>query len=50
MADTNWQGIVVENAPLGVRAGSAANIFTVGINSGPLPEIDRKSTRLNSSH
>ena len=33
-----WQGIVVENAPLGVRAGSAANIFTVGINSGPLPD------------
>lgn len=33
-----WQGIVVENAPLGVRAGSAANIFTIGINSGPLPD------------
>lgn len=33
-----WQGIVVENAPLGVRAGVAANIFTVAINSGPLPD------------
>lgn len=33
-----WQGIVVENAPLGVRAGSAARCFTVGINSGPLPD------------
>lgn len=33
-----WQGIVVENAPLGVRAGVAANIFTIGINSGPLPD------------
>lgn len=33
-----WQGIVVENAPLGVRAGVAARIFTVGINSGPLPD------------
>ncbi len=33
-----WQGIVVENAPLGVRAGSAANCFTIGINSGPLPD------------
>lgn len=32
-----WQGIVVENAPLGVRAGAAAHIFTVAINSGPLP-------------
>lgn len=33
-----WQGIVVENAPLGVRAGVSANIFTVAINSGPLPD------------
>lgn len=32
-----WQAIVVENAPLGVRAGVAANIFTVAVNSGPLP-------------
>lgn len=35
-----WQGIVVENAPLGVRAGVAAKIFTVAINSGPLPDSD----------
>ena len=33
-----WQGIVVENAPLGVRAGSSAQCFTIGINSGPLPD------------
>lgn len=33
-----WQGIVVENAPLGVRAGVTAKIFTVAINSGPLPD------------
>lgn len=33
-----WEGIVVENAPLGVRAGVAANIFTVGVNTGPLPD------------
>lgn len=32
-----WQAIVVENAPLGVRAGVAADIFTVAVNSGPLP-------------
>lgn len=32
-----WEGIVVENAPMGVRAGVAANVFTIGVNSGPLP-------------
>jgi len=31
------EGIVVENAPLGVKAGVNAHIFTVAINSGPLP-------------
>ncbi len=33
-----WEGIVVENAPLGVAAGVAAGIFTIAINSGPLPD------------
>lgn len=33
-----WQGVVVENAPLGVRSGVAAGIFTIAINSGPLPD------------
>ena len=33
-----WEGIVVENAPLGVRAGVAARCFTVAVNSGPLPD------------
>lgn len=32
------EAIVVENAPLGVRAGVAANIFTVAVNTGPLPD------------
>ena len=32
-----WQAIVVENAPLGVRYGHAARIFTVAVNTGPLP-------------
>ncbi|PXX22315.1 HAD family hydrolase [Hoylesella shahii] len=32
-----WQGLVVENAPMGVRAGVAARIFTIAVNSGPLP-------------
>lgn len=35
-----WEGIVVENAPLGIQAGVAARVFTVGINSGPLPDQD----------
>lgn len=33
-----WEAVVVENAPLGVRAAVAANIFTVAVNTGPLPE------------
>lgn len=33
-----FEGIVVENAPLGVKAGVNAHIFTVAINSGPLPD------------
>ena len=32
-----WEAIVVENAPLGVRAAVAASIFTVAVNTGPLP-------------
>ena len=35
-----YEGIVVENAPLGIRAGVAAKCFTVAINSGPLPDTD----------
>lgn len=33
-----WEAIVVENAPLGVRAGHAAKIFTIAVNTGPLPD------------
>ena len=33
-----WEAIVVENAPLGVEAGVAARIFTVAVNTGPLPD------------
>lgn len=32
------EGIVVENAPLGVHAGVAAGCYTVAINSGPLDD------------
>lgn len=31
------EAVVVENAPLGVRAGVAAGIFTIAVNTGPLP-------------
>ena len=32
-----YEAIVVENAPLGVRSGHAARIFTIAVNTGPLP-------------
>lgn len=32
------EAVVIENAPLGIRAGVAAGCFTVAINSGPLPD------------
>ena len=33
-----WEAVVIENAPLGVRAGYAAKIFTIAVNTGPLPD------------
>ena len=33
-----WESIVVENAPLGVRAATAAHCFTIAVNTGPLPD------------
>ena len=33
-----WQAIVVENAPLGVRAAVAARCFTIAVNTGLLPD------------
>nr|WP_207155559.1 HAD hydrolase-like protein [Prevotella herbatica] len=41
------QGIVVENAPLGVKSGVSAGIFTVAINSGPLPDSALKNEGAN---
>jgi len=32
-----YEAFVVENAPLGIRSGVAAKIFTIAINTGPLP-------------
>lgn len=34
------EGIVIENAPLGIRAGVAAGCFTIAVNSGPLPDSE----------
>ena len=33
-----WETIVVENAPLGVKSGNAAQAFTIAINTGILPD------------
>lgn len=41
--------VVVENAPLGVRAAKAAGIFTIAVNTGPLPDhalLDEGADRL----
>lgn len=32
------EAIVIENAPLGVQAGVKAGIFTIAVNTGPLPD------------
>lgn len=34
--------IVIENAPLGVKAGKAAGCFVIGITTGPIPEDKMK--------
>lgn len=33
-----FEAAVIENAPLGVKAGVAAGIFTIAVNTGPIPE------------
>lgn len=33
-----WESIVIENAPMGIQAGVAAGAFTIGVNTGPLPD------------
>ncbi|MDL2289986.1 HAD-IA family hydrolase [Paludibacteraceae bacterium OttesenSCG-928-F17] len=32
-----WEVIAVDNAPLGVKSASSAELFTIGVNTGPLP-------------
>ncbi len=36
LGTTKGHTIVVENAPLGIKAGVAAGMFTIGVNTGPL--------------
>lgn len=46
------EGLVVENAPLGVEAGKAAGIYTIAVNTGPLPDqtlLDAGADRIFSS-
>ncbi len=33
-----WEAVIIENAPLGVQAGVAAQVFTIAVNTGPLPD------------
>ena len=33
-----WQTVIVENAPLGIMAGTASQAFTIAVNTGPLPD------------
>ena len=43
------QCVVVENAPLGVRAGKAAGLYTIAVNTGILPDellIDEGADRV----
>ena len=43
------EAIVIENAPIGVEAGVAAGIFTIAVNTGPLPDqvlVDRGANLL----
>lgn len=32
------EALVIENAPLGIQAGVAAGLFTIAVNTGPLPD------------
>lgn len=41
------EAIVVENAPMGVKAGVAAGIFTVAVNTGPIPDIEFEKAGAN---
>ena len=40
-----FECMVVENAPLGVRAAKAAELFTIAVNTGPLPDEELKAEK-----
>lgn len=42
------EAFVIENAPLGVRAGKAAGLFTIAVTTGPIPreEFEREGADL----
>lgn len=42
-----WEALVVENAPLGVKAGVTAGIFTVAVNTGPVPDQQLREAGAN---
>lgn len=33
-----YEALVIENAPMGVESGHAAKIFTIAVNTGPIPD------------
>lgn len=41
------EAVVVENAPLGIQAARAAGIFTIAVNTGPLPDEVLRSAGAN---
>ena len=41
------EALVVENAPLGIRAGVAADVFTIGVNTGILDKSDLEAAGAN---
>jgi len=43
----SYQAIVVENAPLGIRAGVAAGVFTIAVNTGILSRTDLENAGAN---
>ncbi len=42
-----FEGIVIENAPLGVRSSVASKVFTIAVNTGPLKDETLKNEGAN---
>lgn len=41
------EALVVENAPMGVMSGVAAGVFTIAVNTGPIPEEELRKAGAN---